>query len=276
MRSGARLGLIGHGVVATLAFDSLAKNLAQPVEALVCLVRSGSEQKAAAWAARYQGSVAGEIRVVTTIEAFLAARPTVVAEAAGHSALTDAGVAVLAAGVDLIVSAVGAMSDEDLRARLEGAARRSGAALIVSPGAVGGLDILAAAKLSGLSSVRYISRKPPLALRGTLAEETAQLVDLTAETIIFEGTARDAARLFPQNANVAATIALAGAGLDATLVRLIADPAVSKNQHEIEIRSACVDLQMRIEGYPAPENPKTSATTGYALAHLLLQHLNER
>ena len=270
-----RIGLIGQGAVATLALDALARNLAEPVEALICLARPESAEKAAKWASPYKGCVARDIVVETSVELFLAAQPDVVAEAAGHGALAECGARVLAMGVDLIVSAVGALSEDGLRYGLQEAARRSGAALIVSPGAVGGLDILAAAKLSGLSSVRYTSRKPPLAWRGTRADELIDLMDLNMATTFFEGTARDAARLFPQNANVAATIALAGQGLDDTHVCLIADPAVSSNQHEIEIQSACADLSIRIEGHPAPANPKTSATTGYALAHLLLQRLSQ-
>ncbi len=269
-----RLGLIGHGAIATLALDALARNLAEPIETLICLARPESAEKAASWAMPYQDRVAREIRIENSVETFLAARPSIVAEAAGHGALAEAGASVLAAGVDLIVSAVGALSNDGLRSALEREAYRSGAALIASPGAIGGLDILAAAKLSGLSTVRYTSRKSPLAWRGTKADELVSLTDLQAATVFFEGTARDAARLFPQNANVAATIALAGAGLDDTHVRLIADPDVSKNQHEIEIRSACADLSICIEGHPAPANPKTSSTTGYALAHLLLQRLN--
>ena len=99
---------------------------------------------------------------------------------------------------------------------------------------------------------------------------------LNEERSFFQGSARDAAQLFPQNANVAATIALMGAGLDATTVRLVADPAVSRNIHEISISSTCADVTIRIEGRPAPSNPKTSATTGYALARMLLDRLEGR
>ena len=269
-----RIGLIGQGAVATLALDALAQNISEPIEALICLARPHSVDKAARWASPYRGRLARDIVIETSVEGFLAARPRVVAEAAGHQALVEAGSLVLAAGVDLIVSAVGALSDDGLRSALEREAQLSGASLIISSGAIGGLDILAAAKLSGLVEVLYTSRKPPLAWIGTKASELVVLADLQTEAIFFEGAARDAARLYPQNANVAATIALAGAGLDDTRVRLIADPKAARNQHEIEIRSACADLSIRIEGNPSPANPKTSSTTGYALAHLLLQRLH--
>ncbi len=269
-----RLGLIGQGSVATLALDALEKALPTPIEALICLARPASLDKAREWAGPYLGRVAQEVIVATTLETFLAARPMLVAEAAGHEALAEAGPAVLEAGIALIVSAVGALADDRLHDLLQSQADASGVELVISPGAIGGLDILAAAKLAGLTSVTYTSRKPPMAWRGTKAEEWVDLDRLDGQLAFFEGSARDAARLFPQNANVAATIALAGVGLDETQVRLVADPAVTRNQHEIDIRSRCTDLSIRIEGHAAPGNPKTSATTGYALAHLILERLH--
>lgn len=44
----------------------------------------------------------------------------------------------------------------------------------------------------------------------------------------FTGTAREAAMKFPANANVAATIALAGLGMDETMVELTVDPTINK------------------------------------------------
>ena len=202
--------------------------------------------------------------------------PGVVAEAAGHEALITHGAAILGAGRDLIITSVGALADPRLSGTLDRAAALSGARYDLCPGAIGGLDILDAARRSGLTSLLYTSRKPLEGWRGTHAEKLVMLDELAEPTQFFEGSAREAALLFPQNANVAATIALRGLGLDDTRTRLVADPAITRNIHEISIRSACVDVDMRIVGVPSPDNPKTSLTTGFALASKIAAAIEDR
>ena len=145
--------------------------------------------------------------------------------------------------------------------------------LFLPSGAVGGVDILAAARLSGIEDVVYTSRKPPRAWCGTPAERLLDLDALMGEAMFFEGTARAAARDYPQNANVAATVALAGAGFERTKVRLIADPHVQRNVHEVSVRSSCADFHVRIEGKPSPTNPKTSLPTAFSIARLVLNRV---
>src|SRR5690606_7025689 len=128
---------------------------------------------------------------------------------------------------------------------LDEASRRGKARWDVCAGAIGGLDILAAARLSGLHEVLYTSRKPPHAWRGTPAEARVDLDKISEPVVFFTGSADAAAIDYPQNANVAATIALKGAGFERTRVRLVADPAATRNVHEITIQSVCADVEIR-------------------------------
>ena len=147
--------------------------------------------------------------------------PDLCAECAGHGAVREWGIEVLGRGIDFLVVSIGVLADGKLHDALAAAARAGGAKMILAAGAVAGTDALAAARAGGLESVVYTSRKPPGAWKGTPAEAVCDLDSLTGEVTLYAGPADEAARRYPQNANVAATVALAGAGLKATEVRLV-------------------------------------------------------
>jgi aspartate dehydrogenase len=190
-------------------------------------------------------------------------------ECAGHQAVKAHVPAVLKRGVDVILVSMGSLSEPGLADSLEAAAREGNAQLMLVPGAVAGIDALAAARPFGLDSVVYTGRKPPVGWKDTPAEKLVDLDNLKTATTIFEGTAREAAREYPKNANVAATIGIAGIGLDATRVRLIADPAVDRNVHSLRAEGTFGVLEMTIANKPLADNPKTSALAAYSAVRAL-------
>ncbi len=269
-----RLGIIGAGGIAEVALSALAKSLAkslgEPLDHVAILARTASAAKARALLDGLGDRLAKARAVHTEFAAFIADAPELVAECASHVAVRDYGAAILQAGCDLVVISVGALADDRLRQDLERAARKGGSRLVLPPGAVGGLDALAAAGLSGLNSVIYTGRKPPKAWRGTPAERLIDLNTLTEPNTFYTGSARDAARDYPLNANVAAALALAGIGFEQTQVRLVADPGIARNVHEFAVTSRCSDFTMRLEGRPSAANPKTSLLAGYSVARELV------
>lgn len=127
-------------------------------------------------------------------------------------------------------------------------------------GAVAGIDGIRSAAIGRIDSVVLTTTKPPSGFAGApyIAEHDIDLSSLPGATMLFEGTAADAVQAFPANVNVAGTLSLAGIGYGATMVRVIADPAATRNMHEIKVTGAFGALTVRVENVVSPENPKTS------------------
>lgn len=198
-----------------------------------------------------------------------AERPDVVVEAAGRDAVEPWGRAALASGADFVVSSVSALADADAVDRLRHEARLTGAQVHISPGALAGVDALAAARSMGIDTVDHRIVKPTQAWIGTPAEDLCQLGRLDEPTVFYRASASRTAREFPKNANVAMTTALAGIGADATTITLVADPSATTNQHRITASGAFGRLDVTIDNEPLPENPKTSALAALSLVRIL-------
>jgi aspartate dehydrogenase len=141
---------------------------------------------------------------------------------------------------------------------LVGRAKETGARILAPTGALLGLDAVRAAAEGTIHSVTMITRKPPSGLEGApyLVEHGVSLKGLKEPAKIFSGSARDGARGFPANVNVAAALSLAGIGPDKTRLEIWADPALTRNTHRIEVDADTARFSMAIEGIPS-ENPRT-------------------
>ncbi len=268
------LGVIGSGAIAAPMLDAVARNISRPLETLSLLTLPAVADSARTLLERCGPRIARQHRLITDGEEFLALQHDLVVECAGHAAVKAYGTKVLSKGTDLLVVSIGSLTDDVLRESLHAAAKASGARMILCAGAIGGIDLLSAARLAGIERITYTSRKAPKAWKGTPAEKLVDLDKVTTETVFYQGSARAAARDYPQNANSAATIAIASVGLDNVNVRLIADPAAPGNVHEFSLTSACADMDIRIVGKPSPDNPKTSMSTAYNVAREILNRLS--
>lgn len=250
-----RIGFIGDGSIAHSVRECLLDAAELAYETVAILGRCAPAQCGGA--------------TVGSVEDLIARSPDIVVECAGHRAVGDYGEAILTAGIPLLIVSIGALADDALRMRLLDCAQLGATRVILAPGAMAGIDALAAARLGGLDRVRYTGRKPPLAWAGTPAEDMHDLSSLRVPTTFYTGSAREAALNYPKNSNVAATVALAGIGFDRTEVELIADPTIAKNVHELKFEGADGKFEIRIFGEPSRNNSKTSALTAHSVARIL-------
>src|SRR6185295_16410370 len=104
-------------------------------------------------------------------------------------------------------------------------ARQKGARILVPTGALIGLDAVRAAAEGTIHSVKMVTRKPPAGLEGApyLREKGISVSGLKEPLKVFDGSAREGARGFPANVNVAAALSLAGIGPDRTQLEIWAD-----------------------------------------------------
>src|SRR3981081_1898797 len=173
-------------------------------------------------------------------------------------------------GKTAVVLSAGALLEHEDLIEL---AKRNGGQIVVPTGALIGLDAVTAAAVGKIHSVRMVTRKPILGLAGApyLVENNIDIERITEPLKIFDGAAREAAKGFPANLNVAVALSLAGIGPDRTRLEIWADPALTRNVHRVEVESDSARFSMSIENIPS-ENPRTGLITDISvIAYLRTQ-----
>lgn len=190
--------------------------------------------------------------VAESLDELIKLKPTVMVEAASQQAARDIIPKAISGNVELIVMSVGALLGMNIRS----------SKIHISSGAIGGLDAISSADLAGVDEVVLTTRKNPRVLD----------LDNQAEKLVYEGGAEEAARRFPREMNVAATLALT-VEPEKVRVQMISDPKVQKNVHEIRVKWKYGDMFLRFSNDPHPENPKTSALSAWSAIRLLKEIL---
>jgi aspartate dehydrogenase len=187
----------------------------------------------------------------------------VVIECAPSALLRSIVLPFVSKGKTAIVLSAGALLNHDDLIQI---ARQNGGQIVVPTGALIGLDAVTAAAEGTIHSVRMVTRKPVKGLAGApyIVENNIDIENITEPLKIFDGTARDAAKGFPANLNVAVALSLASIGPDRTRLEIWADPALTRNTHRIEVESDSASFSMSIENIPS-ENPKTGRITALSV-----------
>lgn len=197
-------------------------------------------------------------RVCQSLDDVLSSRAELVVEAASQAAVKSYAVRILEAGKSLMLMSVGALLDDELLRALVGTAKRKKVKVYVPSGAVGGLDALKAASIGKVYEVKLTTTKHPRGLKGAPAFEGMRGFNWDEKMVLYEGDARAAVKKFPANVNVSAAIALAGVGADRTIVKVVSDPDVKENVHEVSARGDFGAFTLRFKNLPSPDNPRTS------------------
>ena len=193
---------------------------------------------------------------VKSLDEGLALGVDLVVETASSEALKQYAQKVLS-HADLLVLSGSAFADKKTENAARKRCKESGHKVFASPGAILGLD--------GISAVKKMITKSSIT---TTKNPKGFGRDDKKKTVLFDGTARKACILFPRNVNVASTLALNSIGFDKTRAKIVSDPSVKANTHEIVVEGSFGKFLVRVENKPS-KNPKTSALAAYTTFQMI-------
>jgi len=242
------VGLIGCGAIGTLIGEAVDRRIVK-CDRLVLYDLD------AARAENLKKTLRVPVTIVKSVDEMIRLKPDVVVEAASQQAAKQYVSTVVSAEIDIIVMSVGALLDMKVK----------DSRIHVPCGAIGGLDAISCADLAGVDEILLTTYKNPRSLD----------MSNTVEKLVYEGGAEEAVKRFPREMNVAATLALT-VGSEKVHVRVISDPDVERNVHEVKVKWKHGDMLLRFENDPHPGNPRTSALAAWSAIKLLKDILVEK
>ncbi|NLJ98720.1 MAG: aspartate dehydrogenase [Tissierellia bacterium] len=254
------LAIMGSGSLGSIIGEVISTDLLEQYELLGVL--SGRVENAVGLANKLN------CKAYKDIDEMLLDKPDYVIEAASPSVIKNTAVKILENKTNLIVLSVGAFADEKFYAEVENTARENNCRVHMASGAVGGFDVLRSAMLMEDSSVSITTEKSPSSLKGAPALEDRKLSQDRIEEV-FNGSAKEAIKLFPKNINVAVATALATIGVDDTKVAIRSVPGMKSNKHSIKLVGDTVKVTVEIDAKPSTDNPRSSTLAAWSVIALL-------
>jgi aspartate dehydrogenase len=241
------VGLIGCGAIGTVLAEAIERKIVICDELVIFDMDASKAEK-------LKDSLKFPVKIFPNVDELLLSKPSIVVEAASQQAVQEYYKKILAANIDFIIMSTGALLDLNTNTPK----------LHFPSGAIGGLDAISPASLAGINEVTLTTRKPPEALgKNNTQEET-----------VYEGYAEEAARQFPREMNVAATLALTVKPAKVK-VQVVSDPTVVCNTHEIHVKWRYGEMTMKFANDPHPDNPHTSALAAWSAINLLKSQLEK-
>jgi len=183
-----------------------------------------------------------------------------VLEAASQEAVRTLVPRILKSKKNVMIMSTGALVDSQLFDEIKTLAMEKNLKVYLPSGAIVGLDGIKSANIIGIEKVTLKTRKPLKSLEGSpfFEKHKIDLKEIKRPTVIYEGLAKEAVKLFPKNVNVAASLSLAGIGPEKTTIQIIADPTINRNIHEIIAEGKFGTIHTKTDNVLSPDNPKTS------------------
>jgi aspartate dehydrogenase len=257
-----RVGIIGCGAIGSVIVNAICRG---DVKAELVALMDKSPEKCRKLLEKYPGQ---SVIVCRDLEDLLNAKPQLVIEAASQQAVRDYIPKILARGINVVLLSVGALLNGELCREIADAARNNNARVYIPTGAIAGIDAVKALQPSNIKRVILRTHKNVKAFDQKVLKQLG-FGKIEKKTKIFEGDGAVAVKLFPENVNVTATLALASGRVP--WVEIYADPMLDRNIHEIEVESEASNMHIKVENIPHPNNPKTSYLAALSVIHLLKQ-----
>ncbi len=235
------IGIIGCGTIGTLVAEAVETGI---IKCDSLILYDYNQEKIMKLVQRLHVPT----RIAKDVDEMIRFKPAIILEAASQEAVRDYLGKIEQASIELIVMSVGALLD----------VKAISSKVHFPSGAIGGLDALCAAGLAGIEEVVLTTRKNPSALG----------LDNRQEKTVYEGSSKQAVLLFPKEMNVAATLSLT-VGAEKVRVRVVSDPKVARNVHEIRVRWKHGEMLLEFANDPHPQNPATSALAAWSAIDLL-------
>jgi aspartate dehydrogenase len=258
--STTRVAIIGYGAIGSVVANAILSGKAGSGCSLAAVLTKSE---------RFETPFPDDVVFTHDPEFFFESDWDVCVEAAGQESVRLYAKRCLRDGRDVIMTSIGALTDGKLHAELEKTADLNHAQLMLCSGALPGSDWLGAAGLARVDACEITQTKPPKAWLGTPAEENFDLLELSEATVLYEGSAREAASLYPQNANIACMLALTASTLDSTTVQLVADPLSDSNQVQVRFQGEAGSMRIDVQAAQSVDSPRTSAIVPLAVIKAL-------
>ena len=252
------IGIFGFGAIGEYIFNHISKNKNLNIVCKKILVRNMSKYNSL------------NIKEITdNIEHFFSDKLDYVIECAGHQSVIDHGETVLKKGSNFLITSIGSLTNESLFNKLNELSKKHNKKIIIPSAGIGSLDILSAASHGVLKKVEMTVRKSSGSWYGTIAEKKFDLEKPNKNLLLFEGSVKEGAKLYPQNVNISAAVAFAGLGLEKTKLKIISDSSIKTHKISIKAKGDFGEYFFEEDVIPSNENEKTGKIVSLALIKTL-------